>query len=255
MKRSALRSMATLVVTIALLVAFGAGISAQDMVSVPHPSHIHQGSCNDLNPEPEYPLADVGPVSPAAEPGAVEAGITPVDVSLDDLQAGPFAINVHESTENIESYIACGDIVGEVVDGTLVIGLEAQNGSGYSGVAVLSSASSRGTEVTVYLGYGLSSDAPATTPVAANAVPAENTVSILDYSFDGATLDVPVGTTVTWTNDGGVIHTTTSTEGLWDSGIMSSGDTFSYTFDEAGSYAYICSLHPAMVGTIVVTEP
>ena len=58
---------------------------------------------------------------------------------------------------------------------------------------------------------------------------------------------------MTWTNDGGVIHTTTSTDGLWDSGILDPGGTFSFTFDEAGTFEYLCSLHPSMVGTIVVT--
>ena len=57
-----------------------------------------------------------------------------------------------------------------------------------------------------------------------------------------------------WTNDGLVIHTTTSTDGVWDSAILNPGDTFSFTFDEAGTYEYLCSLHPTMVGTIVVTE-
>ncbi len=255
MRRSIQGSMALVLVTFVLLEVFGPGVTAQEMVEVSHPSHVHQGTCADLDPSPEYPLANVEPVSPDAEPGSVEVGVTSLDVSLNDLVAEPFAINLHESAENVENYIACGDITGAVVDGTLVIGLNEQNDSGYSGVAVLSAANSGGTDVTIYLGFGLSRDVAAATPVASSADPAGVAISILEYAFDAPTVEIPVGTTVTWTNDGGVIHTTTSTDGLWDSEILSSDDEFTYTFDEAGSFEYVCSLHPSMVGEIVVTEP
>ena len=267
MGRSVTRSLLTMIATVALFGTAGTGVMAQDLVGAPHPAHVHQGTCAELDPEPEYPLSEVEPVSPDAEPGAVEVGVTSIDVSLDDLLAEPFAINLHESTENVENYIACGDVVGTVVDGTLVIGLYEQNDSGYSGVAALSTTGNGGTDVVVFLGFGLSNAAAEATPAASSttaseATPAavttaseETAVAILDYSFDGETVEIPVGTTVTWTNDGGVIHTTTSTDGLWDSGIMSSGEVFSHTFDEAGSFEYICTLHPVMTGTIVVTEP
>lgn len=255
MGRSVGRSLLTVFATVALLGAFGTGVSAQDLVDAAHPAHIHRGSCADLDPNPEFPLADVERVSPEADLGSVEVGITSIDVSLEELATEPFAINLHASTENVETYIACGDIAGTVVDGMLAVGLNEVNGSGYSGVAVLSAASTGGTDVAVYLGFGLSNDAAGATPAAVSSAPEETAVSILDYSFEATTVEIPVGTTVTWTNDGGVIHTTTSTDGLWDSGIMSSGDVFSHTFDEAGSFTYICTVHPIMIGTIVVTEP
>lgn len=255
MRRSIQGSMALGLVTVVIFGALGAGLTAQELVEASHPSHVHQGTCADLDPNPEYPLANVAPVSPDAEPGAVEAGVTSLDISLDELLAKPFAINLHESAENVENYIACGDIAGTVVEGVLAIGLNEQNGSGYSGVAVLSTSNSGGTDVTTYLGFGLSRDVAAATPVASSADPAGVAISILEYAFDAPTVEIPIGTTVTWTNDGGVIHTTTSTDGLWDSGILSSGDEFTYTFDEAGSFDYVCSLHPTMVGEIVVTEP
>ena len=254
MRRSIQGSMALVLVTVVIFGALGAGLTAQEMVEVSHPSHVHQGTCADLDPSPDYPLANVGPVSPDAESGSVEVGVTSLDVSLDDLVAEPFAVNLHESAENVENYIACGDITGAVVDGTLVIGLNEVNDSGYSGVAVLSATNSGGTDVTIYLGFGLSRDVAEATPVASSADPAGVAISILEYAFDAPTVEIPVGTTVTWTNDGGVIHTTTSTDGLWDSEILSSDDEFTYTFNEAGSFEYICSLHPSMVGEIVVTE-
>jgi plastocyanin len=60
---------------------------------------------------------------------------------------------------------------------------------------------------------------------------------------------------VTWTNNDTAAHTATSTDGVWDSKILNTGDSFSYTFDEAGTFAYICSLHPKMTAQIVVTAP
>jgi plastocyanin len=95
---------------------------------------------------------------------------------------------------------------------------------------------------------------PSASPAASPAADAV-AVSIFDFGFDAAEVKVPVGTTVTWTNDGEVIHTTTSKDGIWDSAILNPGDTFSYTFDEAGTYEYWCTLHPQMLATIVVTEP
>jgi len=241
------------IVVFSVIGVVGYGVAAQDAVDASHPSHIHVGSCTELDPNPEYPLADVAPVSADADLGAVEVGESSVDVSLDDLVATPFVINIHESTENVDNYIACGDVAGPVVDGTLIIGLKEQNDSGYSGVAVLT-AGDAGTDVTVYLGFGLTGAdeaMPVASPVAADEVN-EVAVSIFDYGFDAETIEVAVGTTVTWTNDGGVIHTTTSSEGLWDSAVLSTGESFSYTFDESGTYDYVCALHPSMVGSVVV---
>ena len=70
-------------------------------------------------------------------------------------------------------------------------------------------------------------------------------VSIGDNFFDPANASVPVGTTVCWTNNGQVTHTATSNTGVFDSGFMSPGDSFSFTFNSAGSYAYHCTIHGA----------
>ena len=80
-------------------------------------------------------------------------------------------------------------------------------------------------------------------------------VAIVDFGFEPAEIEVPTGTTVTWTNEGAVIHTTTdkARDKAWDSKVMETGDTFSYTFTEAGTYEYWCALHPNMLGTVVVT--
>jgi plastocyanin len=78
-------------------------------------------------------------------------------------------------------------------------------------------------------------------------------VGIRDNYFEPKTLEVPVGTTVTWTNYGEHRHTVTSYRGLFDSGELDYGGTFSRTFSEPGSYYYDCTLHPnEMWGTIIV---
>jgi plastocyanin len=73
------------------------------------------------------------------------------------------------------------------------------------------------------------------------------------FGFSPKTLTVPVGTTVTWKNTTLVAHTVTSDDGAsFDSGIVPAGDTFTFTFTQAGSYAYHCNIHPYMKATIVV---
>jgi plastocyanin len=86
-----------------------------------------------------------------------------------------------------------------------------------------------------------------------------DSVSIIDFEFSPATITVPVGTTVTWTNDSasGAEHTTTSdvqgTANSWDSGITTKGQTFSHTFTQAGTFTYHCNVHTFMRGTVIVT--
>src|SRR5215212_1315019 len=84
----------------------------------------------------------------------------------------------------------------------------------------------------------------------------EVTVRMEDNFFDPANITVEPGTTVTWVQSGNNPHTTTSYDGLWDSGMIEggSGGTFSFTFEEPGTYGYYCIPHEAlgMVGTVTV---
>jgi plastocyanin len=86
----------------------------------------------------------------------------------------------------------------------------------------------------------------------------EGAVRIVDNaennSFSPNPIEAKVGETVTWVNDDSAIHTATSTNGTFDSDILQRGQTFSYTFDKEGEYPYFCTLHPNMVGKLVVTE-
>lgn len=78
------------------------------------------------------------------------------------------------------------------------------------------------------------------------------TVSIVDFAFDPAQIDVAAGTTVTWTNNGSAPHTVTADDGSFDSGELAPGESFSFTFDTAGTFAYHCEIHPEMTAAVVV---
>jgi len=76
-------------------------------------------------------------------------------------------------------------------------------------------------------------------------------VTIGDFAFSPAAIEVKVGDTVTWTNNDSLPHTVTGDGGLASS-ELATGQTYSKTFDTAGEYAYACTIHPAMTGTVVV---
>lgn len=82
------------------------------------------------------------------------------------------------------------------------------------------------------------------------------TVTIQNFAFDPKDLTINVGDTVTWTNKDTASHTATSASAdlKFDSGKLDTNQTFSFTFDKAGSFSYVCSFHPKMMATIVVQE-
>jgi plastocyanin len=79
-------------------------------------------------------------------------------------------------------------------------------------------------------------------------------VKIDNFSFGPATLNVPVGTVVTWTNHDDIPHTVVSTDDskTFKSKVLDTDEKFSFTFNKAGTYPYFCSIHPKMTGTVVV---
>ena len=81
---------------------------------------------------------------------------------------------------------------------------------------------------------------------------ASSDVSIVGMAFSPATLTISVNTTVNWTNNDGVTHTVTSDTGLFNSGNIAAGGTYSRTFTTAGTYSYHCAIHLYMLGTIIV---
>jgi len=64
---------------------------------------------------------------------------------------------------------------------------------------------------------------------------------------------IGVNNTVMWTNNDGTVHTVTSTTGVFDSGYLNPGQSWTYTFTKDGTYQYHCTLHNWMTGTVIVT--
>ena len=87
------------------------------------------------------------------------------------------------------------------------------------------------------------------TPLHADTPPQ---VVIKNFMFQPMTLTMKAGTSLTWVNRDEEPHTVTSENGLFRSGAMDTNDTFTFKFDKPGTYRFLCSIHPQMVGTIVV---
>jgi len=98
-----------------------------------------------------------------------------------------------------------------------------------------------------------STSSNSTNPPAAQSA---NTVTIQNFAFSPASITVKKGTKVTWTNKDSTTHTVTETDSQKgpDSGNLSPGNSYSFTFDTAGTYHYHCSIHTTMTGTVTVTE-
>jgi plastocyanin len=86
----------------------------------------------------------------------------------------------------------------------------------------------------------------------ANAAEPAGSVTIKDFMFSPATVTIKSGSTVTWTNKDQEPHTVVSDAGLFRSGAVDTDESFSFEFDKPGTYRFLCSIHPTMVGTIVV---
>jgi plastocyanin len=115
------------------------------------------------------------------------------------------------------------------------------------------------------VGAATSGPMPMTTPMpmpadsgsaaAPEAPQGANAVNISNFAFAPATLTVPAGTTVTWTNKDEEPHTVVSSDGsTFHSPGMGTDATYSFTFPDAGTFDYVCSIHPMMHGTVVVTK-
>jgi len=248
-------------------------LAAQDDEAESRPAHIHSGTCADLG-DVVLPLADVTPIGDESKrTGAttaipVENSLTVVDMPLQEIIDGRYAINIHLSADEIDTYIACGDIGGVVKtdegesDPELIIGLGELNGSGYSGIAWLGADGDQ-TQVAIDLtekastGGASAAAAQEATPGAADAATttAAETVSveIKNFSFNPPEITVPVGGSVTWTNDDSTPHTATGlNRDALQSGAIKPGESFTQKFDTAGTFEYFCEFHPNMKGTIIV---
>lgn len=100
------------------------------------------------------------------------------------------------------------------------------------------------------------STATATSTAPSSSAPTQtNEVTIENMSFSPAKISVKKGTKVTWTNKDDTTHTVTSDTGkAMDSGSLDRGESYSVSFDTAGTFTYHCSFHTSMTGSVEVTE-
>jgi plastocyanin len=223
-----------------------------------HPAHVHTGSCETIG-DVVYPLSNVGDMyevngTPSAGSEAigqasaipVDVSVTTVDAALSDIADGGHTIVVHESAEAIQNYIACGDVGGFMLGPSdLTFGLGELNESGYSGVAWLHDNGDGTTDVSIFV---TSSHEEAESGTEAG----EASIEIKDFAFNAPSIEIASGTTVTWTNNDSTPHTVSQSGGGFESGKIDPGGTFSFTFDEPGTYDYFCQFHANMKGTIIV---
>ncbi len=103
-----------------------------------------------------------------------------------------------------------------------------------------------------YISWALLAALGPCTSQASTAPAASTIVMARDFMFAPVSLTVAAGSTVTWTNEDDEPHTVVSDSGLFRSGALDTNESFSFRFDKPGTYRYACSIHPRMVGTIIV---
>jgi len=84
------------------------------------------------------------------------------------------------------------------------------------------------------------------------AAPDASSIVMKNFDFSPMSITVPAGTTVTWQNLDGEPHTVVSIDGLFRSGALDQDEKFAFKFDKPGRYRYSCSIHPRMMGTVIV---
>ncbi|MEZ4561282.1 MAG: hypothetical protein R2853_00910 [Thermomicrobiales bacterium] len=174
-------------------VVSGFTASAQDATppaagATAHPVHIHAGNCDELG-EVVAPLSDlVAPVGDRVgqrnRAAQGDTSYTNVPLTMDAILATDHAINAHLSVDQIDVYIACGEIGGVIApDGSLTIGLREQSDSGYTGIAYLvPGADGASTDVTVFLADTSGRNRDGTTTEAAAT---DDTAAAMDEDMAG----------------------------------------------------------------------
>ncbi len=98
------------------------------------------------------------------------------------------------------------------------------------------------------------SDQGASAPALSGEAPRAEKVEIADFAYDPDPVTVQVGGKVTWLNLDSAPHTATAEDGSFDTGTLEEGKLKSETFKQAGTYEYICQIHPDMHGVVEVVE-
>jgi uncharacterized cupredoxin-like copper-binding protein len=168
--------------------------------SPPRPSHIHAGDCDEPG-EVIQPLTSltvpVGEVSGNSDAVIAEAAFTSIPQSLEELLAEDHSLKVHLSADQIQTYLACGDIGGAAdADGALIVGMKELDDSGYAGIAYLVPAANGSTSVSVMIAQVVG-DGSGTAAIAEVVATPEATDSataspqVVDVSLTNFEIDMP----------------------------------------------------------------
>lgn len=116
------------------------------------------------------------------------------------------------------------------------------------------SVSIAGVAAALLLGIGALSTGQRRNIASAQEKSAMVEVKIDNFSFSPATVTVAAGTTVTWTNRDDIPHTVVDTGDpkAFKSKVLDTDEKFSFTFGKPGTFVYFCSIHPKMIGKIIV---
>ena len=178
--------------------------------------------------------------------GSLARGHATVPVDMQDLVADGHAVRVYERYRPPGQLVACGEFTGsDRTVSDVQLGLVASEGPELRGVAWLRDAGD-GTTTASFVIAPLGA-------TAATVADGEVEVAVRRSLYEPTPLEIEVGTTVTWVNEDARPHTTTATEGAFDSGYMALDDRFSYTFDTPGEYSIFCVYHPRMRAVVIVS--
>jgi plastocyanin len=127
----------------------------------------------------------------------------------------------------------------------MALGLSACGGGDGKDTSTVTEPAESSTE-----GNGQSANAPAPS----GGAPRAEKVEIADFAYDPDPVTIQVGGKVIWLNQDSAPHTATAEDGSFDTGTLEEGKLKSETFKQAGTYEYICQIHPAMHGVVEVAE-
>ncbi len=196
-----------------------------------------------------------GAVPPAAEPTvAADPPPVPIRVTVRDDAFEPAVIAVDEGGTVIWTIQTAEPYLLEAEDGTFrstVLRIGAQYAHTFDRAGVITYADAvRGVATgTITVGGGGGGHAGETNDDRMTA-----SVEIVDLDYSPRQVTVAVGGAVTWDNSGSAPHTVTDQDDAWTSDLLQPGDSYTRTFDQVGTFAYYCTLHPGMTGTVVVAE-
>ena len=198
--------------------------------------------------------------TPAASPTPTS---TPRPAAASDVQIIDFGFTP------AEFHVAVGGTVTWANNGVAIHTVTARDGSFDSGYIIAGGTFSRafasaGTyqylcslhanmTATVVVGATPGAPPPPVVTSTPRAVPASD-VRAVDFAFEPTQHQVQLGATVTWANAGVAPHTVTARDGSFDSGTLAPGATFSFRFERAGTFQYLCAFHADMTGTVVVPD-